>query len=169
MIVSFIMDMTTLQNTVVGSIVGALATVLFGWIRNELQARRGEYTGEWTQIIPAWEGEPQKIAIVTCKHRGDRLYATTVRTEPPADYPQRWKVEARHKRGLVYGIYWPEDASKLPGSYGTLQFKVVNDNLFAGFYVRAHSAEGGDPGQSEFSEKLKSIPIRWERIVRKKK
>jgi len=152
-------------NTIVGTIVGALATVVFGWAVKAVQSWRGDFTGKWTQIIPAFDGEPEKIAIVDCKHRGDRLYATTLRTQPDLGFPQRWKVEARiSSRGLIYGIYWPENMSQNPGSYGSLQFKVVTDNLFAGFYVRARVVE--DPNVSnEFQEKLKTIPIRWERII----
>jgi len=147
---------------VLGSVIGSLGTVWYIELRTYLQARRGEFTGDWKQIIPAFEDEPEKIAIVRCKHVGDRIVARTERVLPESPVVQRWEVEGRIKRGLIFGIYWPEDSSKLPGSYGTLQFKIVDENLFDGFYVRARSAQTTDKG--EFIEKLKTIPIRWERM-----
>lgn len=162
---SFLAD--PVANAIFSALVGALLTVVFTWLTHLVQSWRGEFTGKWTQIIPPHAGEPEKIAIVTCRHRGDRIYAKTLRTLPTADFPQRWHVEGRIKRGLMFGIYWPETASRLPGSYGTLQFKIVNENLFAGFYVRARVSEAPDACM-EFEETLNTIPIRWERIVQKK-
>src|SRR5262249_51528904 len=106
------------------TVMGSLLTVLFVWARDYIRSRSGEYTGTWLQTIPATNSEPEKIAVVTCRHVGDRIVATTLRTKPKLKYEQKWKVELRVKRGLVFGTYWPIDASKLPGSYGTLQFKV---------------------------------------------
>jgi hypothetical protein len=145
----------------VWALVGALLGIVLKPIWDLLASRRGEFTGEWTQTIPAFEGEPEKIAIVKIRHSGDRLYGRTERTVPRLEFVQRWKVDARIKRGLVFGIYWPEDSSKLPGSYGTLQFKIQHENKFEGFYVRVRSNEG--QGLNEFRENLKTIPIRWER------
>jgi hypothetical protein len=129
-----------------------------------IASRRGEFTGEWTQVIDAFDGEPEKIATVKVRHVGDRIYGTTERTKPKLEYAQRWKVDGRIKRGLLFGIYWPEDTSRLPGSYGTLQFKIRHENMFEGFYVRAQSEStvGGNP--NEFKESLRTIPIRWERF-----
>lgn len=147
---------------VVGSVLGSLGTVWYLALGNYLKSRRGEFTGEWKQTIPAFDGEPEKIAIVKCRHIGDRLYGTTERISPRTEFVQRWEVEARIKRGLVFGIYWPEDSSKLPGSYGTLQFKIVDETLFEGFYVRARPAQLAE--RASFVETLRTIPLRWERM-----
>lgn len=145
------------------SALGSLITVWYGHFVDYLRARRGEFTGEWEQIIPAFEGEPEKRATVRIRHIGDKIHAVTRRTSPVADFVQRWDVEGRVKRGLMFGIYWPQDSSKLPGSYGTLQFKVVSEVLLEGFYVRAR--EERTDGAVTFAERLKSIPIRWERKI----
>jgi hypothetical protein len=147
---------------IVGSVIGSLATVWYISIRRFLEARKGEFTGEWKQIIPPYDGEPEKIAVVKCKHIGDKLYGQTERISPKAQFVQRWQVEARIKRGLIFGIYWPEDSAKLPGSYGTLQFKILDENLFDGFYVRVRSTQKDEQGA--FKETLNTIPIKWERM-----
>jgi len=147
---------------IIGSVIGSLGTVWYISLNTYLQARKGEFTGDWKQVIPAYEDEPEKIAVVKCKQVGDRLFGHTERVSPKTQFTQRWEVEARIKRGLIFGIYWPEDSAKLPGSYGTLQFKIVDETLFDGFYVRARSIH--TTGQAEFAEKLKTIPIRWERL-----
>lgn len=146
---------------IIGSVIGSLGTVWYISFKTYLETRRGEFTAEWKQFIPPYEGEPEKIAIVKCRHVGDKLFGQTERIFPKGPYVQRWEVEARIKRGLIFGIYWPEDSSKLPGSYGTLQFKIVDENLFDGFYVRARPSQ---KEHGEFVETLKTIPIRWERM-----
>jgi len=145
------------------SVLGSLITVWYVHFIDYLRARRGEFTGEWEQIIPAFEDEPEKRATVRIRHIGDKIHAVTRRISPPADFVQRWNVEGRVKRGLMFGIYWPQDSSKLPGSYGTLQFKVVSEVLLEGFYVRAR--EERSDGTATFAECLKTIPLRWERRV----
>jgi len=141
--------------------VGAVLGILLKPLWDFAASRHGEFTGVWQQIIPPFEGEPEKLATVKVRHVSDRLIATTHRTAPKLAFAQNWKVEARIKRGLVFGIYWPEDTSKLPGSYGTLQFKIRDENRFEGFYVRVRP-DGGDDIM-EFRESLKTIPLRWER------
>ena len=142
---------------------GALIGVVMKPLSDYVRSRNGEFSGRWKQITPPHEGEPEKIAIVQVRHVGDTLYARTERITPKLAFLQRWKVEARVKRGLVFGMYWPEDSAKLPGSYGTLQFKIRDENLFDGFYVRARNAPVTDVNQ--YSESLKTIPLRWERMV----
>jgi hypothetical protein len=141
---------------------GAVFTFLLKLSWDYLRSSKGEYTGTWQQTIPPYNNEPEKIAIVKIKHIGDKLICSTLRTSPKLNYRQEWKVEARAKRNLIFGIYWPIDGSKLPGSYGTLQFHIVNENLFDGFYVRAHAQPINKDGQ--YVDKLSTIPLRWERI-----
>jgi hypothetical protein len=156
---------TSIAAQLLWAVVGAVVGILLKPVWDFVASRRGEYTGVWTQTIPAFEGEPEKIATVKIWHVGDRLYGRTERTAPKLQFVQRWKVEARLKRSLAFGMYWPEDSSKLPGSYGTLQFKILHENLLVGFYVRVRPREGGEP--SAFQENLRLIPIRWERILPK--
>ncbi len=143
------------------ALVGALLGLALKPAWDYAVSRRGEFTGEWTQVIPAFGAEPEKLATVKVQHVGDRLYGITERTSPKQAYRQRWKVEARVKRGLIFGIYWPEDSSRLPGSYGTLQFKIRHENAFDGFYVRAQAENGTTT--HEWRESLNTIPLRWER------
>lgn len=153
---------TSIAWQFIWALVGAVLGILLKPLWDFLASMRGEFTGEWKQIIPPFDGEPEKIAIVKVRHVGDRIYGRTERTSPKLEFIQRWKVEARIKRGLVFGMYWPEDTAKLPGSYGTLQFKILHENVFEGFYVRVRPTPGA--GLNEFRESLKTIPIRWERL-----
>jgi hypothetical protein len=154
---------TTIATQLLWATVGAVLGILLKPLWDYLASRRGEFTGEWLQVIPPFEGEPEKLATVKIKHVGTRIYGVTERTKPKEAFLQRWKVEGRVQRGLVYGMYWPEDYSKLPGSYGTLQFKIRDENYFEGFYVRVRSGTGAD--LNEFRDSLKTIPIRWERVA----
>ncbi len=153
--------LTTTMEQAFWASFGAVLGILLKPLWDYIASRRGEFTGEWVQTIEPFDGEPQKIATVRVKHVGDRLYAVTERVSPAQEFVQRWRVEGRIKRGLVFGIYWPEDPSKLPGSYGTLQFKIRHENAFDGFYVRAQASTGCVA--NEFRERLKTIPLRWER------
>jgi hypothetical protein len=141
---------------------GALLAFAFKTIWKYFQSSKGEFTGTWKQTIPPYQSEPEKIATVKVKHIGDKIICTTLRTSPKLQFDQAWKVEGRIKRGLIFGIYWPKDSSKLPGSYGTLQFHIIDENLFDGYYVRANAQKVNASGQ--FVEKLNFIPIKWERV-----
>ncbi|HVR95991.1 MAG TPA: hypothetical protein VMW27_05215 [Thermoanaerobaculia bacterium] len=154
--------LTSIAGQLFWALVGAVLGILLKPLWDFVASRRGELTGEWKQIIPPFDGEPEKIATVKVRHVGDRIYGRTERTSPKLEFDQIWKVEGRVKRGLMFGIYWPEDTARLPGSYGTLQFKILHENVFEGFYVRVRPTPGTE--LNEFRESLKTIPIRWERL-----
>lgn len=155
------MESTMLQLlwAFVGGVFGILLPPLWEFVAS----RRGELTGTWRQIIPPFEGEPEKLANVKLRQVGDRLKGTTHRTAPRLEFEQEWKVEARMKRGFAFGMYWPKDTARLPGSYGTLQFKIVDENRLEGFYVRVRMEPEAGNNQTRFRECLKTIPIQWER------
>lgn len=147
---------------------GAATTFILKIVWDYFRSSKGEYTGTWQQIIPPYQNEPEKIAIVKIKQLGDKLICKTVRTVPKLEFKQEWRFECRIKRNLIFGIYWPKDGSRIPGSYGTLQFHIVNDNLFEGFYVRAQHNSSLN-AERQFVDKLNTIPLKWERVHNSKK
>jgi len=127
-----------------GSIIGALAVVIYRDIKDMTLARKGDLTGKWEQIIPAQSGEPEKLDIVDCKHIGNKLKGCIVRVSPADQSEKHWNFEAKITHDVVYGTYWPLNPSKNPRSYGTIQLDVIDVNQLKGYYgrLRTHTNSG---------------------------
>jgi hypothetical protein len=145
---------------IIGVFIGVLAQQAFQYIRS----RRGILTGSWSQIIDAQKGEPFKRDLVRCRHSGSELRGTIERIEPKDQSYKRWTFRGKNIGNLVFVTFWTGDQVKNPGSYGTIQLNVINENDLRGFYVKLIVT----PSQKQFSGVLQDFSLQWKRSSRQR-
>ena len=143
----------------VGSLVGAIATILARELFLYIKSRRGVYSGKWIQIIYDEDGNEIKRDEVIAKHIGNTLRGTVRRVFPENQAHKRWRFEGQIRGRLFFGIFWSTNVVRNPNSYGTLQLNIVNENEMDGFYVKlVTNAEG-----FVFTQRLKQVKLKWKR------
>jgi hypothetical protein len=128
---------------------------LIGWWK----ARPGVLTGEWKQHIPTEHGEPEKVDQVTCKHIGKNLSGHIKRIQPPDQTSKEWYFSGQIRGPLVFMTFWATDAATNPGSYGTIQLNMIDDNTFKGFYVKLIVTTKNE----RFTGQLRQCHLEWKR------
>jgi len=141
---------------IIGVFVGLLAQEAFKYLRS----RRGILTGTWSQIIEPQKGEPFKRDLVRCHHIGSDLRGTIERIEP--NDQKRWMFQGKRIGNLVFVTFWRSNQLRNPGSYGTIQLNVINENDLRGFYVKLIVTAG----QKNFSGELQDFLLQWKRLSR---
>ena len=121
--------------------------------------RLTEFTGTWRQEIPEMRGELGKTDIVLCEHKEDRLSGTIRRLLPESERFKRWSFEARIRKGLVFGTFWPSDEDKNPKNYGTLHLNMISDTYLEGFLVELFCTD--HEGEHRFTGEITHVPTRW--------
>lgn len=127
--------------------------------------RRGNLSGTWYQVIPSWEGEPEKLDLVECVHYRDTITGKIRRLKPENQRYKSWEFTTKIRRNLIFGIFLSDDVRKNPGSYGTLQLNMLNENHLQGFYVRL-TVSPLSPNEATFTDELRRIPFQWKRNIR---
>ena len=117
-----------------------------------------ELTGIWRQEIPEREGELGKTDFVLIEQRGDQLTGSIRRLLPESERFKRWDFEAKIRKRLVFGTFWPHDENKNPKSHGALCLNLISDTLLDGFLVEILCADGGE--EYRWTAQVKNM-ARW--------
>jgi len=117
-------------------VVGAVVVLLIQEIIARLRARKGVVSGEWEQIVPQQNSEAEKHDHVVCRHIGNKISGHITRLLPHELKFKRWRFEGQMRVSLVFLTFWPVDAAKNPGSYGTIRLHMIDEKQLQGFYVK---------------------------------
>ena len=146
----------------IAGILGAIASVIALNFWKDWQYRRGELTGEWEQTIYNNKGKIIKTDLVVLKHNhfNKKIIGTIHRKSPNKESKKEWYFEGIIRGNMLFMIFWSNDLSKNPGSYGTIQLNEVNESNLTGFYIRPNS----DGKNGEILKILNKTTIEWKRV-----
>ena len=143
-------------------LLGFLICRISPWIYTKVL--KGNLSGTWYQKIPSWGNEPEKLDLVECVHHGDTMSGKIRRLKPEDQRYKSWEFAMKVRRSLIFGIFLSDDLRKNPGSYGTLQLNMLDENHLQGFYVRL-AVFSSSPSEPTFTDELRQIPFHWERVT----
>lgn len=144
---------------IVGSLLGALVVLLIKEVLSYLKSRKGVFTGEWDQIIPAQQGEPAKHDLVHCQHIGRNIEGKIERLQPKEQRYKNWRFQGQVRSQVLFVTFWTTNEAKNPGSYGTIQLNIITETQLSGFYVKLIVAAL----EERFTGQLKKFQLEWVR------
>jgi len=142
-------------------ILGAIGAVIVTKIWKDWQYRRGVLTGEWEQIIYNDAGDIKKKDLVILKHNHftQKIIGKIHREFPDKESKKEWVFEGIIRGNILFMLFWANDVSINPKSYGTIQLNEINESNLTGFYIRATS----DGKDGEMLNILHKTIIEWKR------
>lgn len=142
---------------IVGSILGTVGGLFYSDLRDWVRMRRGVLTGDWDQVIPAQNNQPEKKDHVECRHVGDSISGDIHRVTPTNEKNKSWGFEGRVRGDLIFLVFWTTNEKDNPGSYGTIQLHRMPDGFCEGHYERWVLSTD----RNQFTGKFQEAQLKW--------
>lgn len=129
-------------------IVGAIVGAIFGSILQSIvtaysrfrRSRKGEWHGKWYEVLPPFQGLPERWDEIEIRQDGNRLSGTARRISPLRETKRKWVFEGYVSGSRMIGFFYLTDQKIDPASYVTVimarDSHARHEAVWRGFYTR---------------------------------
>jgi hypothetical protein len=122
------------------------------------ESRKGEWHGTWYEIIPSYQGLPERWDKVHFIQRGNLISGSAQRFVPAEEKERHWQYEGYVSGDRMIGFYYIKDQKIDPASYGPVIMardpRSRHEAVWRGVYVRPQFTSDGEifDGNIQFGE-----------------
>jgi|GEM_PF-3682291 len=152
--------MSNLLIGIIGSIIAAIIIAVIVRLYKRYQLGRGHFAGEWNQIIPKYQDEPEKRDIVNCRQKGERIFGEVQRIEPYEQNWKKWKFNGRVRENVLVAYFWSDDPCV--NSFGSYILVHSGEYKYMGHYTKLLPTCRDIDKIIDMNPR---IPFRWEKRI----
>lgn len=127
-----------------GGVIGALLSGVLQYFvmraYDYWESLKGEWHGTWYEVLPSYQGLPERWDLLSLTQRGNRVRGTAKRIVPVDEKKRRWKFEGYASGNKLIGFFYLTNLKIDPSSY--IPVVMLRDRhsrhecVWRGFYLR---------------------------------
>lgn len=148
---------------IAGGIVAMALENLVIFIHAWWESRQSEWHGVWYEVLPSFQGLPERWDIVRIKQHGHRLTGRAKRVTPLDERKRKWGFEGYVSGDRMIGFFYLKNRKIDPSSFTPVimarDVHSRHEAIWRGIYYRPQYASENDI----FSGEIESGSMWWQR------
>jgi hypothetical protein len=148
---------------VAGGVVAMTLEYLVAFVLRWWESRQGEWHGTWYEVLPSYQGLPERWDKVRITQRGNRLTGSAKRITPLDEKKRRWGFEGYVAGDKMIGFFYLKNRKIDPSSYTPVimarDVHSRHETVWRGTYSRPQFIAEADI----FSGRIESGEMWWQR------